>query len=282
MIETEKSEDSLTKSVHVELDQLLQCIETKLRLNNALKKYVVQIQKAIQNSDERTLSKLLSGEIKSNLVTSYPTSNDIIDKLMIIIRRSSDASSLSLVSQFQDYSEKKGIPLRGKFPKFSLDNLLEIEIHEAKRTAKIGTIFLKTLDKEKIFNAVDAERQRIWNRPFNPEKFRGELVDLYKEIILIKPNPVGWVRLEDIYQGLKNRVKANNPTWKTGGRLVAYYKDEFSADLSKLWRAQTSTRLIPPHVEISGIRDPRFAYKVVMPGGQVVLYGHMRPVKEGI
>ena len=113
-------------------------------------------------------------------------------------------------------------------------------------------------------------------------KKRVELIDLYKEIILIKPNPVGWLRLEDIYQGLKNRVQVNNPAWNTGGRLVAYYKDEFSADLSNLWRAQTSERLGPPHIEFSGIRDPRFAYKVVLPGSQIGLYGHMRPVKDGI
>jgi len=63
-------------------------------------------------------------------------------------------------------------------------------------------------------------------------------------------------------------------------RLVAYYKDEFCADLSKLWKAQKQNDINIPHLELSGIRDNRLSYKVTLPDGKIELYGHIRPPKE--
>ena len=91
---------------------------------------------------------------------------------------------------------------------------------------------------------------------------------------------MGWARLEDIYQELKRRLEEVNPNWKVGGRLVAYYKDEFSADLSMLWRAQVNNAVESPHLEFSGIRDPRLSYRVVLSAGRVEQYGHIRPRRE--
>lgn len=276
----ENAETSITKSISSDIDHLFQRIEADIKRGNVLKKYLLQLRKAFEQSDVETLSKLLSRETKSHLLTSYPTATNTIDKLAIYIRRTSEVSFSTLMDQFQKYCKSQGIGMRGKFPRFSIDNLLDVELDESKHTAKIGTIFLKTMDWEKIHTAVERERQRIWERDFNAAKFRDELLDVYSEVLKVKLNPTGWVRLEDVYQALKKRIQVSNPNWKAGGRLVAYFKDEFSADLSKLWQAQTSKTIDFPHVEFSGIRDPRLSYKVILPSDQIGLYGHMRPEKE--
>ncbi|MBM4135602.1 MAG: hypothetical protein FJ241_02100 [Nitrospira sp.] len=218
--------------------------------------------------------------MKDQLLTSYPIAKEMLEKLSIDVKRRSEQVFSSLFSRFQEYCGNNKIHLRGKLPKLFVDRLLEVEMDENKQTAKIGTIFLKTLDWEKIRGAIDRERHRIWDREFDPTSFRDRLLNVHLEIIKIKPNPVGWVRLEDVYQSLKRNIQQKNPNWKKGGRLVAYYKDEFSADLSKLWKAQVSRKFDSPHIELSGIRDPRLSYKIVLPDGKIESYGHMRPKKE--
>lgn len=277
----DNNESSLTKSIGSELGYLLKQVEADVKQRNSIKKYLSQVRKAFEQSDSETLNRLLLKQLKDQLLTSYPIASETLEKLLIDVRRHSEQVFSSLFNRFQEYCKNKKISLRGKMPKLIIDALLEVKLDEKKQTTKIGTIFLKTLAWEKIRVAIDRERHRIWDRDFDPVGFRDNLLNLNSELLKIKPNPVGWVRLEDVYQSLKRDIQQKNPNWKKEGRLVAYYKDEFSADLSKLWRAQTSQKIGFPHIELSGIRDPRLSYKVVLPDGQIVSYGHMRPKKEG-
>jgi hypothetical protein len=277
---TSNTESSLARSVSSELAFLLKQISDSLKQSNDIKKYLVQVQKAFDKSDIVALEALLQKKTRDNLAASYPVARDTLEKLSLYVRRESQEIFASLSGRFQAYCDSQGISLRGKFPKLTVDNLLDIELYEQKHSAKIGTIFLRTLDWEKIRTTMDLERDRIWAREFNPGRFRDQLSNIYTELLKAKPNPVGWVRLEDVYQALKARTQKNNPNWKAGGRLVAYYRDEYSADLSKLWQAQASRRLGSPEIELSGIRDPRLSYKVILPDGQIGSYGHMRPKKE--
>lgn len=277
----ENNESSLAKLIGSELDYLLKQIEADVKQRSSIKKYLSQVRKAFEQSDAETLNRLLLRQMKDELLTSYPIARGTLEKLSIDVRRHSEQVFSSLFNRFQEYCENKKISLRGKMPKLIIDALLEVNLDEKKQTAKIGTIFLKTLDWEKIHVAIDRERHRIWDRDFDSISFRDSLLNVHSELLKIKPNPVGWVRLEDVYQSLKRDIQQKNPNWKKGGRLVAYYKDELSADLSKLWKAQISQKIGSPHIELSGIRDPRLSYKVVLPDGQIESYGHMRPKREG-
>ena len=277
----DNNESFLARLISSELDYLSKQVEGDIKRRNSIKKYLSQIQKAFGQSDIEALNSLLLRQVKGELLAYYPTARETLEKLSIDVRRHSEEMFSSLFSRFQEYCENEKIPLRGKMPKLSIDNLLEADMNEKKQTAKIGTVFLRTLDWEKIRMALDRERRRIWGRDFDLTGFRDNLLDVLSEILKIKPNPVGWVRLEDVYRTLKSQIQERNPNWKTGGRLVAYYKDEFSADLTKLWYAQARQKIAFPHVELSGIRDPRLSYKVVLPDGQIGSYGHMRPKKEG-
>ena len=277
----DNSESSLARLISSELDYLSKQVGGDIKRRNSIKKYLSQIQKAFGQSDIEALNGLLLRQVKEELLAYYPTARETLEKLSIDVRRRSEEMFSSLFSRFQEYCENEKIPLRGKMPKLSIDNLLEADMNEKKQTAKIGTVFLRTLDWDKIRMTLDRERRRIWDRDFDLTGFRDNLLDAHSELLKIKPNPVGWVRLEDVYQTLKSQIQERNPNWKMGGRLVAYYKDEFSADLTKLWDAQTRQRIAFPHLELSGIRDPRLSYKIVLPDGQIGFYGHMRPKKEG-
>jgi len=278
----DNNESSLGKLIASELDNLLKQVEADIKQRNSIKKYLSQMLKAFEKSDTETLNRLLLKRVKDQLLTSYPIANETLEKLLIDVKRHSEQVFSSLFNRFQEYCESEEISLRGTMPKLFIDHLLEVNMDEKKQTAKIGIVFLKTLDWERIRVTLGRERHRIWDREFNPLSFRDNLLNVHSELLKIKPNPVGWTRLEDIYQSLKRQIQQENPDWKKGGRLVAYYKDEFNADLSKLWKAQINQKIEPPHIELSGIRDPRLSYKVVLPDGKIESYGHMRPKREEI
>jgi hypothetical protein len=275
-------ESNLEKSIVAELSQLGKTIELNVKQATAHKKYISQLVKAFESGDSQSVTKLLRNDVRASVITVYPVAKETFEKLGIWTKRITDADLASMQSKFEEYCQKRGLGLRGRLPKMVVDELLGIEINETARTAKIGSVFLRGLDWHKVESTLEKERQRIWQRGIQPSRFRDDLISVHNRLLRIKPNPVGWVRLEDVYQELKRLAEEGNPEWKSGGRLVAYYKDEFSADLSMLWRAQADHVISPPYIEFSGIRDPRLSYKIVLSAGRVEQYGHIRPRREAV
>ncbi len=149
-----------------------------------------------------------------------------------------------------------------------------------KGRTKIGILSITTLKWSRVLEALESERARLWKRGFKATLFRDQLVQAYQELEGAVPRPTGWTSLEGVYQILKREKEKKDPDWKKGGRLVAYYKDEFSVDLSLLWRAQASKEVGLPHIELSAIRDPRRAYKVLQPDSNIGFFGFLRPRGE--
>jgi len=273
-------ESNLEKSIEDELNQLNKLVEDDVKRISDYKKYLAKTTKAYKNKDNQALSKLLTNDARGKVSAFYPTGKETFEKLVIWVKRSMDMNLGLIQSKLEEYCQNHGAILKGKLPRVTIDILLDVEVNEAKHTAKVGSTYLRKLEWQKLESFIDKERQRIWERDVIPSVFRDELLAVHARILKLKPNPVGWVRLEDGYQELKRREEGKNPDWKKGGRLVSYYKDEFSADLSMLWRAQANNQIDSPHVEFSGIRDPRLSYKVVLSAGRIEQYGHLRPRKE--
>lgn len=277
-----KSKSPLAKLILSELSALLDEVERDTKQRNSVKKYLSEMKNAYERSDAEATSRLLLRKTKGQLLSLYPTATETLDKLSIDLRRHSEQASSSLLDRFQEYCERENTSCRGNMPRLFIDSLVEVHVDEEKRRVKVGRILIKALDWDKVSSALDGERHRIWGREFSPLDFRNSLLSVHSALLGIKPNPVGWVRLDDVYQSLRVRIEEENPNWRKGGRLVAYYKDEFSADLSKLWMAQVDRKIDPPRIEFSGIRDPRLSYKLVLPDGQIESYGHLRPLQEAM
>lgn len=273
-------ESNLEKSIEDELNQLLRLVNDDVKRITDYKKYLSKVLKSYTGKDNQAVSKLLTSDIRDKVTAFYPNSKETFEKTAIWVKRGMEMNLGLIQSKLEEYCKKHGVMLKGKLPKLSIDTLLDVEVNEAKRTAKIGSSFSRNLDWVKLELVLDRERKRIWERDVIPSVFRDELLVVHARILKLKLNPVGWVRLEDVYQELKRRQEEKNPDWKKGGRLVSYYKDEFSADLSMLWRAQANNQIDSPHVDFSGIRNPRLSYKVILSAGRIEQYGHLRPRKE--
>jgi hypothetical protein len=210
-------------------------------------------------------------------VNAYPQTRPTLQKLQIDVNRRLDEQFRQTCSLLEEYCRSEDIQIKSSGTKYVVDYYLEVEFDRQKGRTRIGNLSLATLKWDKVREGIDLERARLWKRKFDIVRFRDKLVKAYKQLGVTSPGATDWISLEEIYQVLKRETENENPNWNKGGRLVAYYKDEFSADLSLLWKAQASRLIDTPHIELSAIRDPRRAYKVLQPDNNLGFFGFLRP-----
>ncbi|MBN1135453.1 MAG: hypothetical protein JXM73_02660 [Anaerolineae bacterium] len=258
------------------MEGLNQEIADDVARRSKVRRIVTDLLKALEENDADAAARILQNRT-GQLTDIYPRAKTTLEKLGLDLNRRQEEQLRETCTRLEEYCRAERIPLKGKPPKYTADHLLEIEFDRKKIRTKVGIQSLSTFEWPSVRDALAAERARLWQRPFNAASFRDRLVQAYRELERVGPSPTGWASLEGVYQILKQQVENEGTGWRKGGRLIAYYKDEFSADLSLLWEAQALKQLGSPHVELSSIRDPRRAYKVIQPDHNVGFYGFLRP-----
>jgi len=266
----------LTQTILAELENLNKDIAEDISQRSKARRTVTDLLKALEQNNVDTAARILQNRTQQ-LTDIYPRAKTTLEKLRIDLNRRREEQLRETCAKLEEYCHAERISLKGRPPKYTVDHLLEVEFDRKKIRSKVGIQSLRTLEWPSVREALEEERARLWQRPFDAASFRDQLVRAYEELERLSPSPTGWASLEGIYQILKQQVESEDPDWRKGGRLVAYYKDEFSADLSMLWEAQALKQLDSPHIELSAIRDPRRAYKVIQPDRNVGLYGFLRP-----
>jgi len=271
---------TMAQTIVPSLDELLKKIGGDIAKRNRIKASIRRIREAWSNDNFDAVGRLISSENIQSILRFYPEGGIIIEKIKMCLELEIDEKINKIEMQLKKYCDDKRIKLHGKSPRFIIDHLINLELTRIRSTAKIGNVYLQSLDWGKIQEGIEEERERVWGRPFDYSKFYDDVILFYEKIADYERNPTGWVRLADIYQSLKTEIAKRNPDWKSKKRLVAYYKDEFSADLSKSWKAQNSNDSTDRKFEFSAIRDPRLAFKVILPDGATASYGFIRPKKR--
>ena len=272
----QKEQSHLTQTILAELESLSQDISGDIAQRSKARRIVTDLLKALEENNADTAARILQNRTQQ-LTEVYPRAKTTLEKLRIDLNRRQEEQLRETYSKLEEFCLAERIPLRGRPPKYTADYLLDVEFDRKKIRSKVGIQSLSTLEWSSVRDALRKERTRLWQRPFDAAGFRDRLVHAFEELERHSPSATGWAALEGIYQILKQQVESGDAGWRKGGRLVAYYKDEFSADLSRLWEAQARKQVDSPHIELSAIRDPRRAYKVVQPDRNVGLYGFVRP-----
>ena len=276
--QTNRGDEQLKSAVRADLERLLSLVkgdvEQRVRVREALKRLV----QAWDRGDQDYLSRFLAGSASRPLLETYRDAEVSLERLSLALARGADLAQEELEKHLANYCSAKGLRLEGRSGSFHVDTLLDVTFNLKKRAANVGIQPLQSLDWNKIEAALDSERERLWGRPSDPAAIRDRLVAAYETVAAIHPNPTRWVRLTDVYQELKRRVEKEMPDWKkTRLRLIAYYKDEFRVDLSRLWSAQMAGQLDGQQIEFSAIRDPRLSFHIPLPDGTSTSVGFIRP-----
>ncbi|MCJ7507498.1 MAG: hypothetical protein MUO85_02055 [candidate division Zixibacteria bacterium] len=271
---------TMVQTILPSLEDLLKKIGDDIAKRNKIKDSVRRIREAWSNDDFDTAGRIISSENIQSLLRLYPEHEITVEKIKMCLELGIDEKINRIEMQLKKYCDDSKTRLHGKFPRFIIDYLINLEFNRKKNTVKIGSVYLQSLDWGKIQDSIEEERKRVWERPFDYSKFYDDIILFCEKIVEYERNPTGWIRLADIYQSLKTEIAKRSPNWKSKKRLVAYYKDEFSADLSKSWKAQNSGNITDRQIEFSAIRDPRLAFKVILTDGSTASYGFIRPKRR--
>ena len=265
----------LTGAIAAELDNLRRVITNDISQRSRAKRIVADLFKAVEKGNHDAAARILNRG--DQLIEVYPQAKTTFEKLRIDLNRRQEEQLRETCAKLEEYCESERIPLKGRPPKYTVDHLLQVELDLKKTRSKVGVQSLSTLGWSRIRQALAEERARLWGRPFDAAIFRDRLTRAYGELERVSPSQTGWTSLEGVYQILKQQLELEDPDWRKGKRLIAYYKDEFRADLSRLWQAQALRQLGSPHIEFSSIRDSRRAYNLIQPDHNVGSYGFLRP-----
>ena len=266
----------LRSTIDTDLNRLLSMLEQDVRKRSRVRDSVKRLVRAWNDGAIDYVSKYINGAQGKSLIETYGDASVSIDRLRFALARNEDSVRGELDGHLAEYCAREGLHLRGRQGSYHVNGVLQVDFDLKKRGAKVGTQYIQSLDWGRIKLALDNERGRLWQRGNGVTCIRDRLVAAYTNAIAKHPNVTGWVRLEDIYQELKRRVEKETPNWRNQQRLVAYYRDEFTVDLSILLSTQMAGKVSGTRVEFSAIRDPRLSFQVPLPDGTVNSVGFMR------
>lgn len=191
--------------------------------------------------------------------TLYPELAQKHNRVSISVRRALDRRLTVLHDEIVAYARERNLQVTNGERRIVIDQLITVELAED-RTTRVQSNRVRSLAWEAVRPVLDSEYDRVWARARRESAtFVAELEEY------LTSRGADNVRLRDVYEALKLSRPA------IPGRLVTYYRDEFSADLSVLLTTPSARRF-----EFSAIRDPRLAFPVVQGGGSLQQYGFVR------
>lgn len=240
-----------------------------------IRSFIQSLSRAWEKGDLDTVSWMIHSNIRDVLRRHYPETENILEEVEPLLRQRGRQKIDEFELMLEHYCDEKSIKLSGSSPRFVVDHLIHVDFDRERNAVMVGMSLLQNPEWAEIQRSVEGEHKRIWGRDFNFMEFYEDLLKSYNDIIKYQSAYTGWAFLRDIYREIKKRRMEGNLT----GISVTYPRDEFSADLSKLWWAQNSGYNDNFQMEFSSNRDPRFCFEVILPDESMALYGFMRPKK---
>lgn len=273
---TDSGHSALSESIARDFDALEQAISSDIADLTKLRKFIQRLKSAWAASDGSARD-LLKDQNIPRLRAKYPNSGELAERLATDANRQSAGRASALENAIRSFCVELSQPCHGRFPRLTVAHFIEVAVDTTAGRTKVGATSVQSCDWSKIRPAIEREIARVWSRPFDAVAFRDNLLAIYDKIDKKSHSPTGDVRLVDVFQEMRADKARDNPNARTGGRLYAYYRDEFSADLSKLWKAQITGELPGPQLEFSSIRRAEEGFSVILPNGGIATYGFVKP-----
>lgn len=266
----------LSELIGRELAALEDAITEDITGRTKLRRLLQRIRIGWSKADSFT-EQLLKDPGASRLRALYPQVDQLFTHLSTDLQRQKMSRSGELDHAIRAFCAEAGQPCQGRYPRLAVAHFVEVSIDETKGRAKVGSTSSRSLEWSKLRPILEREVRRVWGRPFEPVAFRNHLLATYERLHARSPSPTGYVRLADIFHELRAERARSDQNAKRGGRLSAYYRDEFSADLSKLVAVQLRQELPGPLLDFTSIRRAEEGFSVILPSGDIATYGFVKP-----
>jgi hypothetical protein len=257
------------------LNHILKTISEDVSERIKIRSFVQSLSRAWERGDLDTVSWFVRKDIAEAMPRYYPEAKGLLEEIKSSLEGHGRLEIDELELMLEHYCDEKGIKLNGGSPTFVVDHFIHIVFDRKRNTVKVGLLLLQNPEWAEVAQSIEKEHKRIWGRDFDFLEFYEELLLSYENVIKYQTYDTDWVGLMDIYGEIKKQSLEGN----IRGRSAGYPKEEFSADLSKLWWAQANGLHPDLRIEFSTNRDPRFCFAVILPDETTALYGFMRPKK---
>jgi hypothetical protein len=217
---------------------------------------------------ERRISsaaKLLADPRLAEAAALYPQLASSIQRIRLAVQRAIEGQSTALSRSVKEYADGRGWRAETSQDRVVVDGLVVVSML-ADGSVKVQSKQVRSLAVPDVLRALESEHDRVWARA---EQTRSDFAEEFRAVVQEAGRDAdqqGYVRLQDAY----SRLKGSRP--KGRGRLVSYYRDEFSADLSCVARDPILRR----QFQFSAARDPNLAFSVVLDDGTLNQYGYVR------
>ena len=209
------------------LDRITKDVSERVKIRS----FIQSLSRAWEKEDLDTVSWMARSDIRDVLRMHYPEAEGILEEIKSLLKRHGEQEIDEFEFMLEHYCDEKGIKLIGSSPRFVVDHFIHVDFDRERNTVMVGMSRLQDPEWADVQQSIEGEHKRIWGRDFNFLDFYEDLLIAYKDTVKYQGNDIDWAPLADIYQEVKKRKMEETLT----GTSITYPRDEFSADLSKLW-----------------------------------------------
>ncbi len=172
--------------------------------------------------------------------------------------------------RFRQACTKLGLKVEGRLPSFLVNGVLRVEVDEERLQVTVGSRTLTpNISVEAVAEAASKEAKRLFNRPFDAEKFVAQLQQAYRHVLTEQGKDWRYgsdVSLLDVHRFM---VLLRQPNRAVRGMDEKHFKpyplDEFAVDLGKLLAAGNPPAPDGSRAHLGFVRDVRRALFVFNP-----------------
>ncbi|MHA1794755.1 MAG: hypothetical protein ACTSUK_01480 [Promethearchaeota archaeon] len=248
---------------------LLEKVQKALDNSNKTKEKIEQEIKLWQEL-RKSLKTLEGNEIKiiqiiTNLQKVSTTQMDTLKEIYSLIKELKIQVPVNYLRHLQ--KEIKEYKIEGRFPNFNIKKILKIQIDLSKMQAKIGTKYCSQIVREISVKVValkiKEEAHRLFNRPFDPQKFLEILYHAYLLALTEENKAFGnGVSMFTIHKFVF-LLKQRESFFKKGKPFESYLVDQFAVDLGKLLESGKFKTLDGYSLKLHPVRDYKRALFVI-------------------
>lgn len=225
------------EDVRNQLEEILKPFQQEQARRQKKSEFVKKCIQSIEKGDFFELDELLKNKYAQDLLEdeNFVQCKSIFPYLKSYADEQIENYQLQFKEGLIEAAEKAGIPIKVEYPLFSSLNGIEGKVDFASRTTVINQTTIKTVDPKRIIAAALKIKQKLYDSPFDPQKFIDSLFACYQETLNKSGQAIGnAASIQPLYTdfvlSLQSKVFFQN---MDKGKFKGYSIEQFAVDF---WR----------------------------------------------
>lgn len=228
-------------------DQLQEIIKPYQQEQNRRQKksdFLQRCLRCVEKSDFFQLEELLRSKQVQDILEDpdFESCDSIFSELRKFAETQVDSYRLKFKGALLQLAEEAGLPLKMDFPCFSVLKGIEGKLDYASRNTIINQVTIKSMDPKRIISTTIKLKRKLYDAPFDPQKFINTLLQCYKEILNREKRGIGdVVPIHQLYTeyvwSLQSKTFFQN---MDKGKFKGYSIEQFAVDLWRFFESDVS------------------------------------------